>query len=289
MAYATAKDGAKLYYKDWGKGRPVVLMHGWPLTGDTFDRMGMELAGNGYRTIIPDRRGFGRSDKTWDGNDYDTYANDVNAILDDAGISEKIAIVGFSMGGGEVARFQSRFPGRSAAAVLISSVVPHVAKSDENPNGVPEDALQEITQSLKDDHQGFFEGFFDEFLGLDEDKDAVSEGVRRDTFRQAMQASIRNILASADAWATTNFLPDLENFDSPTLVIHGTKDKTVPIDATSRVVAEKLPNAELIEYEGSPHAVLATDQDRVIDDVKGFLDKAMGQQSAIPLSATETV
>ena len=289
MTYATAQDGANLYYKDWGEGRPVVLMHGWPLTGDTFDRLGMELAENGYRVIIPDRRGFGRSDKTWNGNDYDTYADDVNAILDDAGIADKIAIIGFSMGGGEVARFQSRFPGRTAAAVLLSSVVPHVAKSEDNPNGVPEETLQEITQSLKDDHAGFFQGFFKEFLGLDEDENAVSDGVERDTFQQAMHASIHNILQSANAWATTDFVPDLDHFDAPTLVIHGTKDKTVPIDATSRVVAEKLPDAQFIEYEGSPHAILVTDQDRVIDDVRGFLDNAMGERSAIPLSATETV
>ncbi|MEN3973259.1 alpha/beta hydrolase [Sphingomicrobium sp. XHP0235] len=288
MAFATAKDGTKIYYKDWGKGRPVVLMHGWPLTGDTFDEMGMALAKDGYRTIIPDRRGFGRSDKPWNGNDYDTYADDVAAILDDAGISEKIGIVGFSMGGGEVARFQSRFPGRTAAAVLISSVVPHVGKTDYNPNGVPEETLNEITEALKTDHQGFFPGFFEKFFGVDENEDAVSDGVQRDAFQQTMQASIHNILTSADAWATTDFRPDFDNFDAPTLVIHGTKDKTVPIDATARVVADKVPQAELKEYEGSPHAVFATDKERLIDDVKSFLDKACGERSAIPLNATET-
>ena len=289
MAYATANDGANLYYKDWGKGRPVVLMHGWPLTGDTFDRLGIELAKNGYRAIIPDRRGFGRSDKTWEGNDYDTYADDVAAILKHAGITEKVGLVGFSMGGGEVARFQTRFPGRTEAAVLISSVVPHVAKSDENPNGVPAETLEEITNALKADHQGFFPGFFEEFFGVDENADAVSDGVQHDAFQQTMQASIHNILASADAWANTDFLPDLENFTDSTLVIHGTKDKTVPIDATARVVADKLPSAKLIEYEGSPHAVFATDQDRLIDDVKSFLDNSFGERSAIPLQTAETV
>ncbi|WP_260483599.1 alpha/beta fold hydrolase [Sphingomicrobium flavum] len=288
MAYATAADGAQIYYKDWGKGRPAVLMHGWPLTGDTFDEMGIALSENGYRCIIIDRRGFGRSDKTWQGNDYDSYADDVAAILDDAGIDEPAALIGFSMGGGEVARFQSRHKGRTSAAILISSVVPHVAKSDENPNGVPQDTLQDITQALKSDHQGFFPGFFEEFFGVDENKDAVSDGVQRGAFQQTMQASIHNILASADAWATTNFLPDLKNFDRPTLVIHGTKDKTVPIDATARVVADKVKQAKLIEYDGSPHAVFATDKERLIDDVKNFLDDALGEHSAIPLHSAET-
>lgn len=288
MAYATARDGAKLYYKDWGDGAPVVLYHGWPLTGDTFDDMGIKLAEKGYRVIIPDRRGFGRSDKTWEGNDYDTYADDMNAILEDAGIRDKVAIVGFSMGGGEVARFQSRYPGRTSAAVLISSVVPHVAKSEKNPEGVPKETLDEITQKLKDDHQGFFPGFFKEFFGTDVNKDAVSEGVERDAFQQTMQASIHNILKSAGAWATTDFTKDLGSFDAPTLVIHGTKDKTVPIDATARVVAEKLPSAKLVEYEGSPHALFATDKDGLIEDVRTFLDGAInGERSAIPLRTSE--
>ena len=288
MAYASASDGTQLYYKDWGKGRPVVLMHGWPLTGDTFDDMGIALANSGYRAIIPDRRGFGRSGKPWTGNDYDTYADDVAAILDDAGISEPVALVGFSMGGGEVARFQSRHKGRTSAAVLISSVVPYMLKTDDNPDGVRQEMFDEITQKLKEDHQGFFQGgFFSEFFGTDENDNAVSDGVEHDAFQQTMQASVHNIIESAGAWATTDFRPDLEDFVAPTLVVHGTADKTVPIDATGRAVAERVDQAKLIEYEGSPHAVFATDKQRLIDDVKSFLDDALGQRSAIPLSQTE--
>ena len=290
MPYAKAKDGTTLYYKDWGKGKPVVLMHGWPLTGDTFDDMGMALAEKGYRAIITDRRGFGRSDQPWDGNDYDTYTDDVAAILDDAGISEPAAMVGFSMGGGEVARFQTKYPGRTSAAVLISAVVPYMLKTDDNPDGVPQATLDEMTAGMKADREHFFTGFFKDFYGVGTLSSPVSDEVLMNSWRQTMLSGTRNMLAAAKAFATTDFRPDLASFKSPTLVIHGTADMTVPIDATGRVSASQIAGAELIEYDGSAHGLFATDKQRLIDDVVSFLDANVGfgsdTKSAIPLTQT---
>lgn len=288
MPYAKGTDGAKLYYKDWGKGKPVVLMHGWPLTGDTFDEAGIKLAENGFHVIIPDRRGFGRSDKTWNGNDYDTYAEDVAEILDHAGIADPVALVGFSMGGGEVARFQTKYPGRTSAAVLISSVVPYMLKTDDNPNGVPQETFDQMTAGMKKDQADFFTGFFKDFFGVGVMAHPVSDAVIEDARSQTRQASIHNILAAAKAFATTDFRPDLASFKSPTLIIHGNADQTVPIDATGREVAAKVPGAQLTEYEGSAHGVFATDKERLIDDLLGFLTANLGGSataSAIPLTA----
>ncbi len=284
MAFATARDGTKLYYKDWGKGRPVVLLHGWPLTGDTFDDAAIALADQGYRAIIPDRRGFGRSAQPWDGYDYDTFADDVAAILDDAGIKEPVAMVGFSMGGGEVARFQTKYPGRTNAAVLISAVVPYMLKTDDNPNGVPQSIFDDMTAGMKKDREHFFTGFFKDFFGVGALSSPVSEEVLRNSWRQAMMAGLRPTLAAAQAFATTDFRPDLKNFTVPTLIIHGTSDKTVPIDATARESARAIPGARLIEYDGSAHGLFAIDKERLIGDLTAFLGESAGQKSAIPLT-----
>ena len=246
MPYAKAKDGTRLYYKDWGEGRPVVLLHGWPLTGDTFDDTAVALAEKGFRSIIPDRRGFGRSDQPWNGYDYDTFTDDVAAILDDAKISDPVAIVGFSMGGGEVARFQTKYPGRSSAAVLISAVVPYMLKTNDNPNGVPQSTFDEMTAGMKEDREHFFKGFFKDFYGVGALSSPVSDEVLMNSWRQTMMAGLRPTLAAAQAFATTDFRPDLANFKVPPLVIHGTADKTVPIDASGRESAKAIPGAKLI-------------------------------------------
>lgn len=273
MPYAKAKDGTKLYYKDWGRGDPVVLIHGWPLTGDTFDDAALQLVEAGKRCIIPDRRGFGRSDQPWDGHDYDTYADDVAAILEDAGIQEPVALVGFSMGGGEVARLLTKQgKSRVSKAVLISSVVPYMLQTDDNPNGVPQSTFDEMTAGMKKDREDFFQSFFKDFFGVGVVSHPVSDGVLMNAWCQSMMAGLRPTLAAAQAFATTDFRPDLKSFDGvPTLVIHGTSDKTVPIDATGRVVADQVPGAQLIEYDGSAHGLFATDKERLCDDLVSFL------------------
>ena len=289
MAFAKATDGTRLYYKDWGKGRPVVFLHGWPLTGDTFDDAAIALADQGFRSIIPDRRGFGRSEQPWTGYDYDTFADDVKAILDDAGINEPVALVGFSMGGGEVARFQTKYPGRTSAAVLISAVVPYMLKTDDNPNGVPQATFDEMTAGMKKDREHFFTGFFKDFYGVGALSSPVSDEVLMNSWRQTMMAGLHPTLAAAKAFATTDFRPDLASFKSPTLIIHGTDDKTVPIDATGRASAKAIPGAKLIEYDGSAHGLFAIDKERLIKDLTEFLgsaDTGSEQRSAIPMTQT---
>jgi pimeloyl-ACP methyl ester carboxylesterase len=293
MPYAKAKDGTMLYYKDWGRGDPVVLMHGWPLTGDTFDDLAIKLVEAGKRCIIPDRRGFGRSDQPWNGYDYDTFADDVAAVLEDAGVQQPIAIAGFSMGGGEVARFLTR-QGRNRVshAILISSVVPKVLQSDDWQDGVPQAKLDEITAQMKTDRAGFLKTFLHQFYGWGVLSRPVSEGVLDASFHQALMAGARPTYAAAEAWATTDFRPDLKSFEGvPTLIIHGTSDANVPIDATGRKAAEALPHATFIEYEGSPHGVFETDKDRLARDVVEFLrnsDRGTTRDqsaSAIPLTS----
>ena len=283
MPYAKAKDGTTLYYKDWGNGDPVVLIHGWPLTGDTFDDAAIALVEAGRRCIIPDRRGFGRSDQPWDGYDYDTFADDVAAILEDAGVQEPVALVGFSMGGGEVARFLTKQGKRRvSAAVLIGSVVPYMLKTDDNPEGVPQDQFDAMTKGMKEDRANFFATFFKSFFGTGFISQPVSDEVELDAWRQAMMAGLRPTLTAAQAFATTDFRPDLKSFEGvPTLVIHGTGDKTVPIDATARVVATQVPGAKLIEYDGSAHGLFATDKQRLIDDLVGFLGNAGSRPTAM--------
>jgi non-heme chloroperoxidase len=279
MAYAKARDGCMLYYKDWGRGDPVVLLHGWPLTADTWDAAAMKLVEAGHRCIFPDRRGFGRSEQPWDGYDYDTFADDVAAVLDDAGVKEKVALVGFSMGGGEVARFLTKQgKDRVSKAVLASSVVPHVAQSDDNPNGVPEDKLEEMTHQMKTDRAAFMQTFFKTFFGVGMVTSPVSDAVLMNAWRQAMMAGLRPTLAAAKAFAYTDFRPDLKSFEGiPTLCIHGTADKTVPIEATGEVVAAEVPSARLIKYDGSPHGLFATDKDRFCDDLVAFLGGDMSR------------
>jgi len=273
MPYAKARDRTELYYKDWGRGEPVVLLHGWPLTGDTFDDAALRLVEAGKRCIIPDRRGFGRSDQPWDGYDYDTFADDVAAILEDAGVQEPVSLVGFSMGGGEVARFLSKQgKDRVRNAVLIGSVVPYMLQTDDNPNGVPQSTFDEMTAGMKKDREGFFQSFFKDFFGVGFVSHPVSDGVLMNAWRQSMMAGLHPTLAAAQAFATTDFRPDLKSFDGvPTLVIHGTSDKTVPMDATGLVVAEQVPGAQLIEYEGSAHGLFATDKERLCEDLVRFL------------------
>ena len=286
MPYAKAKDGTELYYKDWGKGDPVVLLHGWPLSGDTFDDAAVALVEAGKRCIIPDRRGFGRSDQPWDGYDYDTFADDVAAVLEDAGVREPVALVGFSMGGGEVARFLTKQgANRVSKAVLIGSIVPYMLQTDDNPNGVPQSTFDEMTAGMKKDRAGFMHSFARDFFGVGWMQHPVSDAVLDDFQRQALMAGLRPTLGAAQAFATTDFRPDLKSFTVPTLVIHGTADRTVPIDATAREVAKAVPNAQLIEYDGSAHGLFASDKQRLIDDLLTFLGGSPSEErAAIPLS-----
>lgn len=282
MPYAKARDGCRLYYKDWGKGDPVALMHGWPLTADTWDAAAMKLVEAGHRCIFHDRRGFGRSDQPWDGHDYDTYADDLAAVLDDAGVKEPVSLVGFSMGGGEVARFVTK-QGRERVrkAVFASSVVPLTAQTEDNPDGVPEAKLKEMTEQMKEDRAAFMHSFFETFFGVGFVSQPVSDQVLMNAWRQAMMAGLRPTLAAAKAFAYTDFRPDLKNLEGiPVLCMHGTADKTVPIDATGRVVAREVSTARLIEFDGSPHGLFETDKEKFCDNLVAFLGGQMDKIDA---------
>lgn len=288
MPRATTQDKVSLFYKDWGPrdGSPIVLMHGWPLTGDTFDDLAVALAEDGYRSIVPDRRGFGRSDQPFDGYDYDTFASDVEAVLEDAGVSGSFALAGFSMGGGEVAKLVARHKQRISKAILIASVVPYMLKTGDNPNGVPQEVFEQIGAGIKKDRAAFFTAFARDFYGVGVVSHPVSEAVIRDFFRQAMMAGLRPTLGAAQAFGTTDFRGDLQHFTMPTLVIHGTRDATVPIDATAREVKKAIPAAQLIEYDGSAHGLFASDKERLTADIRAFLGSGSETRSAIPMNQT---
>ena len=296
VAEVTASSGllskTKVHVDDTGgSGRPVVLIHGWPLSAESWSEQTGALRDAGYRVLAYDRRGFGRSDQPWEGYDYDTFADDVAAILEDAKISQPVALAGFSMGGGEVARFLTKQgANRVSAAILISSVVPKVAQSDDYPDGVPQDKLDQISAQMQEDRYGFLQTFLKQFYGWGVLARPVSEGVLDGSFQQASMASARATYAAAQAWAGTDFRPDLQAFEGvPTLVIHGTADANVPFEGTGKKVAEALPQARLITYDGSPHGLFETDKERLARDVLTFLQEDVrtgaDQRSAIPMSS----
>lgn len=273
MSYVKTRDGTDIYVKDWGAGRPVVLLHGWPLSSDMWDAQAMALADSGYRAIAYDRRGFGRSSQPWNGYDYNTLADDLADVMEAVGATENVTLVGFSMGGGEVARYMSRHSGRGVvSAALIASVVPYMLKTADNPEGTPQQVFDEITAGIKKDRAHFFNHtFFPSFFGNGLLTQAVSDEVLATATAITMTGGLKPTLASAEAFATTDFRPDLPSFTVPTLIIHGTSDKTVPIDAAGRAAAAGIANANLIEYDGAPHGLNETHGTRLTSDLLEFV------------------
>jgi non-heme chloroperoxidase len=274
MPYVTAADDTELYVKEWGPatGRPVILIHGWPLNADSWDDITLGLANAGFRAIAYDRRGFGRSDQPWDGYDYDTLADDLACVIEQCD-AEDAAIVGFSMGGGEVARYLSKHGSANVSqAALIASVVPYMLKTGDNPDGVDQSVFDGMTEGMKDDRAAFMQTFAKQFFGVGFLKSPVSDAVLDGFFQSAMMAGLHPTLACAKAFATTDFRPDLASFTVPTLIIHGTSDQTVPIDTSARQAARHIPHARLIEYDGAPHGVLVTHKAEVLRDLLAFLN-----------------
>jgi pimeloyl-ACP methyl ester carboxylesterase len=267
----TTSDGTELYCKDWGSGPPVILLHGWPLSADSWDDQALAIANAGHRAIFYDRRGFGRSTQPWNGYDYDTLADDLAAVIEQTGAQDAV-LVGFSMGGGEIARYMSRHGGKSVAkAALISSIVPFMLKTGDNPQGTPPAVFDAMTIAMQQDRARFFTGFFKDFFGVTATPDAVSSEVLHLAWTTAMQAGLKATLACAKAFATTDFRPDLPAFTVPTLIIHGTEDKTVPIDAAGRAAARGIAKSTLIEYAGAPHGLFATEKERLTRDLLHFI------------------
>lgn len=269
--HITTKDNTKLYVKDWGAGRPVILLHGFPLSADSWDDQAVAIADAGFRVIAYDRRGFGRSEQPWSGYDYNTLSDDLAAVVEYSGATDA-TIVGFSMGGGEVARYMSRHSGRNVAqAALVASIVPFMLKTEDNPNGTPQATFEQMGEAMRQDRAVFFSTFFRDFYGVGLISHPVSDELLEWSRNVAMQASLKATLACAEAFATTDFRPDLAAFKVPTLILHGTSDKTVPIDASARAAAENIADSTLIEYDGAPHGLLATHKEQVAADLIKFL------------------
>lgn len=271
MSRVTTADGTSLYVKDWGQGRPVVLIHGWPLSADSWDYQAVALAEAGYRVVAYDRRGFGRSDQPWTGYDYDTLSDDLAAVIDTLGLKDA-TIVGFSMGGGEVARYMSRHDGKGVIkAAFIGSIAPGLPKSDANPHGAPAEVFSGMQDAIRADRAQFFREFFPSFYGQETEGGGVSEGVLDASWRIAMQASLKATLDCVATFGLTDLVADMDAISCETLVVHGTSDTTVPIEATAHRVAKLVKGAELIEYEGGPHGLPASHAQRLTDDLLKFV------------------
>jgi non-heme chloroperoxidase len=261
-----------IHYEDVGSGQPVVLIHGFPLSGRSWEKQIPPLLEAGFRVITYDRRGFGQSSQPSAGYDYDTFAADLDKLLTALDLRDAV-IAGFSMGGGEVARYMSRHGGKGIVqAGLIASVVPYLLKDDSNPDGVPPDFIEEqMKQPIREDRAAFFEKFPRLFYGVGYITSPVSEGVLHHFRLMALQAGLKGTLDCIDAFAKTDFRPDLAAFGVPTLIVHGTSDQTVPIDLSARVAARGIAQAQLIEYEGEPHGLNVTAKDRLSRDMLAFL------------------
>jgi non-heme chloroperoxidase len=276
MGFIKTQDKTDLYVKDWGKGNLVVLIHGWPLSTASWDDIGVELVEEGYRVVAYDRRGFGRSDQPSDGYDYDTLADDLAAVLNYAFNSQptgdKATLVGFSMGGGEVARYMSRYGGKGIGkTVLIASILPFRLQTKDNPAGVARTEFDKTEKALRTDRAHFFTGFFARFFGVTSTSHPVSAEVLSWMQTIAMQAGANATLACLHAFSRTDFRSDLASFKVPTLIIHGTNDLIVPIENSSYITVEKIKHSVLREYPNAAHGLFATERHRLVQDLLQFL------------------
>ncbi len=267
----TANDGTQIYYKDWGTGQPVVFSHGWPLTADAWDDQMVFLASHGYRCIAHDRRGHGRSSQPWNGNDMDTYADDVAALVDALNLRNAIH-VGHSTGGGEVARYIGRHgTTRVAKAVLIGAVPPLMLKTPSNPGGLPIEAFDAIRAGVTADRSQFFKDLSLPFYGFNRAGAKVSQGVRDSFWLQGMLAGYKSALDCIKAFSETDFTEDLKKFDVPTLIMHGDDDQIVPIGASAMRSAELVKGATLKVYPGLSHGMCTINKDQINADLLAFI------------------
>ncbi len=273
--YVVTRDNVRLYYKDWGpKDGPVVTFsHGWPLSSDSWESQMIFLAGKGYRVIAHDRRGHGRSSQPWDGNDMDRYADDLAAVIQALDLRD-VTAVGFSTGGGEVARYIGRHgTGRLKKAVLVSAVPPMMLRTSDNPDGLPLAVFDGIRKaSLENRSQLYIDLASGPFYGFNRPGAKVSKGLIDSWWAQGMQAGHKNTFDSIAAFSATDFRKDLEKFDLPTLVIHGSDDQIVPIDISGKAAAARIQGARLIVYPGAPHGLTDTHKDRFNQDLLDFLE-----------------
>jgi non-heme chloroperoxidase len=272
MNTITTKDGTQIYFKDWGKGRPIVFCHGWPLCSDSWESQMFFIGSNGYRCIAHDRRGHGRSSQPWDGNEMDTYSDDLAELLNKLDVKNAV-LVGFSTGGGEVARYIGRHGSkRVAKAVLVSSVPPLMLKTPANPGGLPIEVFDGLRTALLANRSQFFKDVpSGPFFGFNRPGAKVSQGLIDSWWMQGMMCGHKNTYDCIKAFSETDFTEDLKKFEVPTLVIHGDEDQVVPIDASGRASAKLVKDAKLIVYPGAPHGLTDTHKDKLNTDLLAFI------------------
>jgi pimeloyl-ACP methyl ester carboxylesterase len=284
MKFITAKDATtgedvQLSYKDYGQGRPVVLIHGWPLSKDMWEYQIDDLVSAGLRVIKYDRRGFGKSDKPWDGYDYDTLTDDLHAVMESLDLKDAV-LVGFSMGGGEAARYISRYgTERVSKIVLVSSVLPYLAKTNDNEDGVDQSVFAEMMEQMKEDRIGFLDDFGKKFFGVTLLNKPVSTPLL-DYYRGLASVALpRATQQCALSFANTDFRADVQQITIPTMIIHGDDDLTVPINASSNRTAAMIPDARYIVYDGAPHGLFYTHRQRLNQDLINFCRDGIEQES----------
>jgi non-heme chloroperoxidase len=270
MGKIDSKDGTKIFYKDWGSGRPVVFSHGWPLNADAWDDQLVHMASNGFRAIAHDRRAHGRSGQAWDGHDMDTYASDLASLMEELDLHDAI-LVGHSTGGGEVTRYLGRYgTARVARTVLVGAVPPLMLRTDANPEGQPLKVFDDIRAGVAADRSQFWKELSEPFYGANRPGSTVSQGVRDAFWLMSMRVSLKGALDCVKAFSETDFTADLRRIDVPTLILHGDDDQIVPIDASARKSVELVDGATLKVYRGAPHGLTTTHKNDFNADLLAF-------------------
>jgi non-heme chloroperoxidase len=272
MSTITTKDGTQIFYKDWGDGQPVVFSHGWPLSADAWDPQMVFLGERGYRVVAHDRRSHGRSEQTWDGNDMDTYADDLAELIEHLDLRDAI-LVGHSTGGGEVARYIGRHGTRRVGkAVLLGAVPPLMLKTEANPKGLPMQVFDDIRAGTRSDRSRFFKDLAIPFFGFNRKGAKISQGLVESFWLMGMQGGIKGELDCIKQFSETDFTEDLERFDVPTLIAHGDDDQIVPIEASAQMSAKLVKGSTLKVYDGGSHGLAATRADEFNKDLLEFIE-----------------